>query len=101
MEKQAGNPFRVPEGYFEGLTTQIMDGLPERQPMTTPTVIWRQRALPWLYLAAVFTGLIVCFRTFLPASAPETLCSEEEDYEEYLQQECTRYAMAEETAFLE
>ncbi|MDR2791128.1 MAG: hypothetical protein LBB27_00065 [Tannerellaceae bacterium] len=101
MEWQGGNPFRVPEGYFEGLSARIMDGLPERHPVVTPSVTRWQRALPWLYLAAVFTGLIVCFRTLLPVPAPETLYSEEDDYEEYLQQECVRYAMAEEIAFLE
>ena len=43
------NPFRVPEGYFDTLTQQVMARLPE-QPVAP---VARQRWLrPWLYAAA-------------------------------------------------
>ncbi len=52
------NPFRVPEGYFEQLTEQVMQQLPEReQPLAEQQPINMPRARkvqmrPWLYAAA-------------------------------------------------
>lgn len=31
-----GNPFRVPEGYFDGFASQMMDKLPERDAVVIP-----------------------------------------------------------------
>ncbi|MDR3137714.1 MAG: hypothetical protein LBT73_02395 [Tannerellaceae bacterium] len=99
MGSYVDNPFRVPEGYFEGLTDQVMDSLPERQQTIVPAVSMRQRVVPWLYLAAVFTGLLVFFRTLTPT--PSNSYSEDADYEVYLQEENTRHLLAEELSFLE
>lgn len=51
-------PFRVPEGYFEGLDTRIMDALPERGHDTavSPVTAW-MRIRPYLYMAAAFAGM--------------------------------------------
>lgn len=50
------NPFRVPEGYFEQFTEQVMQQLPAReQPLTQPVSKSRARTVqlrPWLYAAA-------------------------------------------------
>jgi hypothetical protein len=100
MKNQADNPFRVPEGYFEGLTSQVIDNLPERQQVEVAAVTPWQRVLPWLYLAAVFTGLLVFFRTLIPVQTSD-LYSEEDDYEEYLQEEYSKHMLAEELSFLE
>ena len=50
------NPFTVPEGYFEQLTAQVMEKLPEKEHQTKTAVIKQLR--PWLYAAAcVCVGL--------------------------------------------
>lgn len=58
-----GNPFSVPEGYFEDFTKQLMDRLPEQTisaPTETRITTW-QRIKPWLYMAAMFCGLMFGF----------------------------------------
>ena len=43
------NPFRVPEHYFEDFTQELMNKLPEKEPMQylpEPT-LW-QRVKPWV-----------------------------------------------------
>lgn len=66
------DPFRVPEGYFDGLTDRIMAALPER-PMheEPPTVPLMDKVKPLLYLAAAFLGMMLLFKglsTFRPAT---------------------------------
>lgn len=57
------NPFRVPEGYMEGLTDQIMARLPEcPQQKETKVVSMADKIRPWLYLAASFIGLLLIFK---------------------------------------
>lgn len=52
------NPFTVPEGYFENLTSQVMSQLPEQKKqdfqIKQPTR-W-DRIKPWTYMAAMFAG---------------------------------------------
>lgn len=55
------NPFTVPEGYFEQLTSQVMQKLPEAK-AEKPALIKRLR--PWLYAAAC-----VCVGVFIAAVA--------------------------------
>lgn len=55
------NPFTVPEGYFEQLTSQVMQKLPETK-AEKPALIKRLR--PWLYAAAC-----VCVGVFIAAVA--------------------------------
>lgn len=57
------NPFRVPEGYFENFTQEMMDLLPEQteQPLTLKVTLW-ERVKPLLYLAAMFAGMMLCVR---------------------------------------
>lgn len=60
------NPFKLPDGYIDGLTARIMDTLPDEAPDTkTRTLSVGQRIRPWLYLAAVFVGLLLIFRGFI------------------------------------
>ncbi|RRD77375.1 hypothetical protein [Tannerella forsythia] len=62
-EEKKKNPFRVPEGYMEGLTDQIMARLPERpQQKETKVVSMADKMRPWLYLAASFIGLLIIFK---------------------------------------
>lgn len=43
------NPFTVPEGYFEQLTAQVMEQLPEKKPAKKAVI---KQLRPWLYAAA-------------------------------------------------
>lgn len=61
-------PFKVPEGYFDDLTSNIMQNLPEKEVEETEAVsvtMW-DRLCPLLYLAAVFVGLGFFFKTVMP-----------------------------------
>ena len=58
------NPFRVPDGYFENLTSEVMNRLPEKEKLiavqTEPTM-WQQ-VRPWLYMTAMFIGAALIIR---------------------------------------
>ncbi len=58
------SPFKVPEGYFEGLTDQIMDRLSEVE-VEQPKIpsAW-DRMKPWIYMAAMFVGIALIFKMF-------------------------------------
>ena len=71
------NPFTVPEGYFEQLTQQVMDKIPqaaetetkavttEMKPLHKPArVAVMKRLRPWLYAAAC-----ICVGVFIAAIA--------------------------------
>lgn len=60
------NPFKVPEGYFEGFTQELMDRLPEKEmipEMQEPT-LW-QRVKPWIYMTAMFCGIMLSVRVIV------------------------------------
>ncbi|MDY3069239.1 MAG: hypothetical protein SOR57_06185 [Parabacteroides sp.] len=66
-------PFKVPEGYFDDLTNNIMQNLPEKEVEETETAsvtMW-DRLRPLLYLAAVFVGLGFFFKTVMPKDYDE------------------------------
>lgn len=60
-----GNPFKVPEGYFEDFTRNLMAQLHEQEELPEPSITPWQRIKPLLYLAAMFIGMIVCARAIL------------------------------------
>ncbi len=63
------NPFKVPEGYFEGLTERIMEQLPEQPHIEEEEpreVTLMDRIRPLIYLAAVFVGLGLFFKVIAP-----------------------------------
>lgn len=53
-----GNPFKVPEGYFEQLTSQVMNQLPEKKAKVVPM-------RRWLYAAACVAAIAVLGLTFM------------------------------------
>ena len=62
------NPFSVPDHYFEDFTQELMSKLPEKEPMlpvAEPT-LW-QRVKPWVYMAAMFCGIMLSVRIFVGA----------------------------------
>lgn len=51
------NSFKVPDGYFENLTSEVMNKLPEKEKtFKEETVSTWTRVKPLLYMAAMFVG---------------------------------------------
>ena len=86
------NPFRVPEGYFEGFTSDLMSRLPEKEKTDIhrePTT-W-EKVRPWLYMAAMFIGAALIIRVASPGETvsngqqQQQIAAEESDIEmEYI-----------------
>jgi hypothetical protein len=60
------NPFQVPDHYFDEVVQEVMARLPEKapvQPIPEPTT-W-QRIKPWIYMAAMFCGIMLSVRIFV------------------------------------
>ena len=58
------NPFSTPEGYLEGLTDRIMKQIPEETHVPeAQQVSLLDRLRPFLYMAAMFAGLGLFFKT--------------------------------------
>lgn len=60
------NPFAVPEGYFDSFPQELMEKLPEKEPLLSvsePT-LW-QRVKPWIYMTAMFCGIMLSVRIFV------------------------------------
>ena len=56
--------FKVPDGYFENLTSEVMNKLPEKEKVVfkeEPVSTWR-RLKPLLYMAAMFVGAALIIR---------------------------------------
>lgn len=60
------NPFRVPDGYFEGLTARMMEQIPDDEPQfeDNKVTMW-DRVRPIFYLAAMFAGLGLFFKAIV------------------------------------
>lgn len=67
------NSFQVPEGYFENLTSEVMNKLPEKEKSAfekvQPTTWMRIR--PLLYMAAMFIGAALIIRIASSNHTPE------------------------------
>ena len=58
------NSFKVPDGYFENLTSEVMNKLPEKEKVAfkeEPVSTWT-RLKPLLYMAAMFVGAALIIR---------------------------------------
>lgn len=68
------NPFTVPEGYFENFSKKLMDKLPEKEyaPTATATITTWQRIKPWVYMAAMFCGLMFTVRVVVGPPKQDT-----------------------------
>ena len=64
------NPFQVPEGYFEDFAENMMSRLPKRVSETPRTISLWARVQPWVYMAAMFTGIALMIRLFV--GSPES-----------------------------
>ncbi|MGL5938296.1 MAG: hypothetical protein ACRCY5_06190 [Phocaeicola sp.] len=67
IRKKCGidNPFSVPEGYFNNFTKELMEKLPEKEVIDVPEVTFWQRSKPWLYMAAMFMGMLFSIKLFV------------------------------------
>lgn len=81
------NPFKVPEGYFDRLTSEVMERLPEKKApafeLKEPG-IW-DKVKPWLYMAAMFVGAALIIRVASPQKEFDNeshLMAEENEREE-------------------
>ncbi|MDR2118351.1 MAG: hypothetical protein LBP25_02275 [Tannerellaceae bacterium] len=109
--------FVVPEGYLEGLTSQIMSRLPEKSLSAPPRVTMMEYLRPWLYLTAVFAGLglfinllvgrndlgknvaadSLFVQTTVPAETHSVMWTDDDaEYLEYLETQYVGYILAEE-----
>ena len=87
------NPFTVPENYFENFTQELMDKLPTKEAVlqTEAPTLW-QRVKPWLYMAAMFCGIMLSVRIFVgnpqqeefPISQAEAEMLPEEEWENFM-----------------
>ena len=95
IQKKIGteNPFRVPEGYFENLTSEVMNRLPEKEKLiavqTEPTM-W-QKVRPWLYMTAMFIGAALIIRV---ASSEHTQLFKNEETNCFIGYDMWHYASA-------
>ena len=61
-ELMSRQPFRVPDGYFEGFTDNLMSRIPEKSiSSASKKISLYSRAKPLLYMAAMFAGAIIFF----------------------------------------
>ena len=92
------NPFTVPENYFENFTQELMDKLPAKEAVLqteAPTLL--QRVKPWLYMAAMFCGIMLSVRIFVgepqkdefPISQAEAEMLPDEDWENFIRRAFT------------
>lgn len=60
------NPFKVPENYFENFTQELMSKLPEKDSylLEPEPTLW-QRIKPWIYMTAMFVGIMLSVRVFI------------------------------------
>ena len=56
--------FKVPEGYFENFAEDLMRKLPEKEMKAPEKISTWTRVKPWVYMAAMFVGLMFTVRLF-------------------------------------
>jgi hypothetical protein len=64
-EIEKKNPFKTPEGYFEHLTANVLAQLPEKTEQEIRTLSLWERVQPWVYMAAMFVGVMLMIRIFV------------------------------------
>ena len=69
-ETGKGNPFKVPAGYFEQFSSEMISRLPEHIVKEPEVVTIWTRVKPWIYMAAMFAGIALMIKML--AVAPDT-----------------------------
>lgn len=70
------NSFKVPDGYFENLTSEVMNKLPEKEKtFKEETVSTWTRVKPLLYMAAMFVGAALIIK--VASTDPKPVATDE------------------------
>lgn len=84
------NAFKVPEGYFGNLTSEVMNQLPEKEKSALEvekSTTWT-RMKPWVYMAAMFIGAFLIIRvgswTLKPEAGDASIAETEAVSDEYI-----------------
>lgn len=72
------NHFTVPEDYFKNLVPNIMEQLPELEVKETPTIRLWDRVKPWIYMAAMFCGLLFTIRAVVGHGNGDEILNDEQ-----------------------
>lgn len=64
------NHFTVPKDYFKDLVPTIMEQLPEETTKEVPHISLWDKVKPWVYMAAMFCGLLFTIRAVVGNGAP-------------------------------
>ena len=84
------NPFRVPEGYFDSLTAEVMEKLPE-EPRKGILV----RLRPWMYAAACLVAVLFTATLYLMyPEAPGQMATAETTTTDTYVEDVADYVMA-------
>ncbi|GHT77432.1 hypothetical protein AGMMS50262_18420 [Bacteroidia bacterium] len=92
------NPFKTPNGYFDNLTEQIMAQLPEKTVQPTKKISLWERVQPWIYMAAMFTGIWLMVNLFADVKSHTSKglqlnsVAEMEDFYQYYEDQMTANA---------
>jgi len=71
------NPFKVPTGYFENFSSSVMSQLPEKEQKEPQVISLWERAKPWFYMAAMFTGIALMVNIFIHRPESTKIFSED------------------------
>lgn len=87
--------YKVPEGYFEQFVSRMNAELPERElPEPVHPSLW-QRLKPYVYMAAMFTGIWLMVKVFVaPQAEKATVMAENTTLEEVEDDAIDDYMMA-------
>lgn len=66
------NPFKVPEGYFENLVPDIMKQLHDTEIYEEQKITLWERVKPWVYMVAMFCGIMFSLRVMMRDRAVHT-----------------------------
>ena len=69
------NPFKVPEGYFETFSDKLMSQLPEKEKQEVPVINMWERMKPWVYMVAMFVGIMLMVNTFVNKTETSSILS--------------------------
>ncbi|MDD2513726.1 MAG: hypothetical protein PHH64_03445 [Proteiniphilum sp.] len=72
---RSGRPFKVPENYFARLNEEIMNRLPEKEPVQPRRVPLWDKVKPWVYMAAMFVGLYITIQFLTKQSGIDNMAS--------------------------
>ena len=59
---KTNHPFTTPEGYFDRFADQLMEQLPDKEPVVVKKITLWERVSPWVYMAAMFIGVALFFK---------------------------------------